>query len=65
VSFSLPFCENLITALFVVIAVPTAYLTQLLLTSVGIGEQLAFALAFSVLVLVGIVFPQQFTARFQ
>jgi hypothetical protein len=57
--------ENLITTLFVVVAVPTAYLTQLLLTSVGIGDQIAFALAFAVLVVVGIVFPQQFTARFQ
>ena len=53
--------ENLITVVFVVLALPAAYLTDLLLESVGVGEQTAFALAFLVLVGIGVFLPQLLT----
>ncbi|SFK66194.1 hypothetical protein SAMN04487950_0455 [Halogranum rubrum] len=52
---------NLITAVLVVLALPVAYLTDLLLESVGVEEQTAFALAFLVLVGIGVFLPQLLT----
>lgn len=55
--------ENVITATFVVLALPTAYLAQVLLESVGIGDQTAFMIAFAVLIAVGVALPQFLTSR--
>ena len=56
--------ENLITAVFVCVALPAAYLARMLLGSVGVGEQVAFGIAFAVMLVVGVSLPQQFIARF-
>ena len=56
---------SVITALFVVIALPTAYLARVLLESVSVGEQTAFIIAFLVLIAVGVVLPQFLTSRSQ
>ncbi|WP_332897335.1 hypothetical protein [Haladaptatus sp. CMSO5] len=57
--------ETVITALFVVIALPIAYLAQVLLESINVGEQTAFIIAFLVLIGVGVVLPQFLTSRSQ
>lgn len=55
--------ENLITAFFVVVALPIAYLVHVLLESVSVGEQTAFMVAFLVLIGIGVSLPQFLTAR--
>jgi hypothetical protein len=55
--------ENLLTATFVLVALPAAYLAQLLLESLGVGQQSAYAVAFLVLIGVGVVLPQFLTGR--
>ncbi len=55
--------ENLVTAAFVVLALPAAYAVRLALDSVGVGEDAAFGIAFLVLVGVGVGLPQYVLER--
>jgi hypothetical protein len=50
--------ENLVTAILVIVALPTAYLVQILLGSVNIGEQASFMTAFLTLIGVGVALPR-------
>lgn len=50
--------ENLVTLLFVLLALPAAYLSQLLLGGSGLGEQTVFGISFFVLLGVGVFLPQ-------
>lgn len=50
--------ENLLTAIFVVIALPTAYLAQVLLESANVGEDPTFVISFFVIIFVGVFLPQ-------
>lgn len=50
--------ENRLTVVFVVVALPTAYLTERLLESAGIGDQTAYSISFFVLLGVGVFLPQ-------
>lgn len=55
--------ENRLTAVFVVIALPVAYLAQTLLESATIGDQTTFVVSFFVLLGVGVFLPQFLSRR--
>lgn len=50
--------ENLVPLIFVLLALPAAYLSQMLLGGSGLGEQTMFGISFFVLLGVGVFLPQ-------